>query len=103
MKLAYWALIPIICFVGYRVLEVFKDTVLPGAYIFDPKVLQALAQEALAENEDPETPNVIFEALYKKLVDKYGDSIEEYSKDRWMFSNAGGAMVSDEYILHVNA
>lgn len=93
MKLTLWLLIPLICFGGYRVLEILKDTVLPYAYIFDHQDLQAMSKQVLAEVGPQAAPNVIFEALHVKLREKYGAHINEYNYDNWMFSNAGGAMV----------
>lgn len=93
MKLTLWLLIPIICFGGYRVLEILKDTVLPHAYIFNHHDLQAMSKQVLADVGPQAAPNVIFEALHVKLKEKYGDYINEYNYDNWMFSNAGGAMV----------
>lgn len=92
MKLRYWFLIPIICFAGYRLLEAAKDSLLPLAFIFDPKDLHSLSQQAIEENPDG-TPNDVFESLHAKLKAKYGDYINELNYEDWMFNNAGGAMV----------
>lgn len=92
MNLKLWLLLPLIIFGGYRVLEVAKDTILPRSFIFDHKDLQALSQAAIAEHPEG-TPNEIFESLHEKLKEKYGDYINDYNYDDWMFNNAGGAMV----------
>lgn len=100
MRLSTLALIPLV-FYFFRFLAFVKDNYLPSLFIFDPKVLQALSQEAIAAHPDCSDPNEIFVTLHSKLKAEYGDYIDEYSSDRWMFNNAGGAM-GNFIILHAS-
>lgn len=94
MRLQFWLLLPLLIFSLTKILRYGKEHVLPKNYVFDHKELQALSQAMLAEVGPEATPNEKFENLYVKIKERYGDYIEEYNYDDWMFNNAGGAMVS---------
>ena len=70
------------------------DSLLPTQYIFDPADLQAISQLALAQNQNWTEPEPLLRKITQELRAKYGDAIGDWSKEDWLFNNAGGAMVS---------
>lgn len=73
---------------------------LPQHYVFDHKVLQALAQEGIAAAEG-QNSTVVLAEVHRRIKDVYPDYINDLNDDDWMFNNAGGAMGS-MIILHAS-
>lgn len=98
-KLLRLAVLPVLIYYLLQGMEYVKDVYLPQFFMFDPKILQELSQEAIAEHPNTSDPSLIFTSLHEKLRDTYGDYIEDLDPEKWMFSNAGGAM-GNFIILH---
>ncbi|KAK9450546.1 ERG2/sigma1 receptor-like protein [Limtongia smithiae] len=65
--------------------------VLPTLYIFDPNTLQQIVNDALATVPSGNT-TALFVDINKRLREVYGDNVNEFNNDDWMFNNAGNAM-----------
>ncbi|SCU83066.1 LAMI_0C01882g1_1 [Lachancea mirantina] len=101
MKIVFFA--ALVALAGYWMNQLLY-TWLPTQYIFDPKTLQEISNTVLRKHEAFE--NSTTEALLKDLRDElalyYGEEyINKWSRDEWVFNNAGGAM-GQMIILHAS-
>ncbi|XDT33240.1 ERG2 and Sigma1 receptor like protein [Nakaseomyces glabratus] len=85
--------------VGY-LLNSLYDSWLPRNYIFDPKTLNEICNGVLAKHNGSDasasTESLLID-VRDALAKHYGDEyINEYTRDAWVFNNAGGAMVGTE-------
>lgn len=97
MKLFYWVAVPMLI---YGVLNKLFYTWLPSQYVFDPKVLQALAKESIQAHPGDNTTEIITD-LIPRIKKEYGDKavINDLNWEEWVFNNAGGSM-GNMFIIH---
>lgn len=70
----------------------FLDKSIHTQYVFDPAKLQAISQAAIAHHGND--THALMQEIHQELRTEYGDAIvPEYTKEDWMWNNAGGAMV----------
>ncbi|KAK9454053.1 ERG2/sigma1 receptor-like protein [Dipodascopsis uninucleata] len=98
-KLKKIAILGAIFSVLYSVYFYVDRYILPTFFIFEPEVLHQIVKESIA----PETNNIteIFVRITSQLKKHYGENINDFNTDDWMFNNAGGAMGS-MFILHAS-
>ncbi|KAK7207719.1 ERG2/sigma1 receptor-like protein [Myxozyma melibiosi] len=79
----------------------YLDTyVLPTLFIFDTEVLQQIVNDSLAIAPKDNT-TALFVEINRRLREVYGDKVNEFNTDDWMFNNAGNAMGS-MFIQHAS-
>ncbi|KAK9471737.1 C-8 sterol isomerase [Dipodascopsis tothii] len=66
-------------------------------FIFDRDYLQELVTKATTEH--PNNATAIFQLISDGLVERYGETVNPYNTEDWVFNNAGGAMGS-MFVLH---
>ena len=70
----------------------FLDKNIHTRYVFDPAKLQDISHTAIAQHGNDTEP--LMRQIHRDLRAEYGDAIiPDYSKEDWMWNNAGGAMV----------
>jgi C-8 sterol isomerase len=70
----------------------FLDKNIHTQYVFDHVKLQEISQAAIAKHGNDTEP--LMRQIHHDLRAEYGDAIvPSYSKEDWMWNNAGGAMV----------
>lgn len=79
------ALIPVVLIGLFFVLDEYKAK----GYIFEPNVLQAVARKAIGNGNV--TLPVIVKTIATELSEKYPGHVN--LEEKWIFNNAGGAMV----------
>jgi C-8 sterol isomerase len=75
----------------------YLDSVIHHGYIFEPKVLQEVAQSAIAKNYSSTAKTI--DHIVKALDKHYPGHVNKVQE--WVFNNAGGAMGA-MYLIHAS-
>ncbi|KAK9465584.1 ERG2/sigma1 receptor-like protein [Lipomyces arxii] len=95
-----WFKISILLGVLYSAYYYIDTYVLSSLFLFDPEVLHSIVKESIATTPSDNT-TALFVTVNSKLRDVYGDLVNEFNTDDWVFNNAGGAMGS-MFIQHAS-
>lgn len=86
--------------VAFWVLEYVRVNYLHNAFIFDRNHLQVIGKEVIAQNPDGNSTAILM-GVYDRLKEEYGDYINDYNEEDWVFNNAGNAM-GTMFVLHAS-
>lgn len=86
--------------VAYWVLEFVRVNYLHKAYIFDRDHLQVIGKQVIARHPDGNATAIMLD-MHDCLKEEYGDYINDFNEDDWVFNNAGNAM-GTMFVLHAS-